>query len=576
MRAGERRPANLAMNRRRTQAQPPARARTHTRRRGHAATRRWLPVAALALAICATPARADHLSFAGATFNLPPVSGLDGASALVVSPDGRHVYAGAGLDNAVAAFARDATTGGLQFVEVQRDNVDGVDGLYSVFGITISPDGGTVYATSYNDNAVAVFRRDAASGRLTFVEAQRDVGLFGAAAIAVSPDGQTVYAGGFVAGSLVVFARAADTGALTFLERHTDGVAGVDGIQTIRHIAVSPDGRNVYAVGRLDNALAVFGRDGSTGRLTFLTLYRHGVDGVGGLVTPYAVAVSPDGAHVYASSFGDKGLSVFARDAGSGLLTFVQEYFDGVGGVDGLDWPYLVRLSPDGTHVYVIGQTDNALAVFARDPVSGLLTFIEVHKQGVAGVAGLDSAEGLAVSPDGAHVYTCGFADDAIGVFAVQPACPPSPSAGCQPATHSKLRLRSNAMGGTLDWRWSAPPSPPFGDPRQGAGLALCLYGGATRVAAVRVSASMRWQAVTAGAYRYRVPGADLAGVRKLSLNVRRARATLSADISAGLTPLALPVVAQLHAVDTAECWDAAYDRRDVRSNSAERFSARR
>ena len=70
-------------------------------------------------------------------------------------------------------------------------------------------------------------------------------------------------------------------------------------------------------------------------------------------------------------------VAVFSRDAASGELTFVQVLKDGVGGVDGLDWASSVTLSPDGHHVYVAGSLDNAVVVFSRNVVSGKLTFVE-------------------------------------------------------------------------------------------------------------------------------------------------------------------------------------------------------
>jgi 6-phosphogluconolactonase (cycloisomerase 2 family) len=37
-------------------------------------------------------------------------------------------------------------------------------------------------------------------------------------------------------------------------------------------------------------------------------------------------------------------------------------------------------VSPDGRHVYVAGQLDNAIAIFARDPLTGALTFVEAKR----------------------------------------------------------------------------------------------------------------------------------------------------------------------------------------------------
>jgi len=44
----------------------------------------------------------------------------------------------------------------LTFVEVEKD---GVDGLYGVISVTVSPDGKYVYSASVTDGAVAAFGR---------------------------------------------------------------------------------------------------------------------------------------------------------------------------------------------------------------------------------------------------------------------------------------------------------------------------------------------------------------------------------------------------------------------------------
>ncbi|MEH2127443.1 beta-propeller fold lactonase family protein, partial [Nostoc sp.] len=83
----------------------------------------------------------------------------------------------------------------LNFVEVQKDNTNGVDGLGGAKSLTVSPDGKFLYATGYDDSAVAVFERDTTTGALNFVEVQKDNtngvdGLGGAKSLTVSPDGK--------------------------------------------------------------------------------------------------------------------------------------------------------------------------------------------------------------------------------------------------------------------------------------------------------------------------------------------------------------------------------------------------
>ena len=103
------------------------------------------------------------------------VDGLDGAYSVTVSPDGNHVYAGGYTDDAIAVFSRNSSTGALTYVEMQKIGVGGVDGIRAVTSVVVSPDGKHVYATGFHDDAVAVFTRNSSTGALTYLEMQRTV-----------------------------------------------------------------------------------------------------------------------------------------------------------------------------------------------------------------------------------------------------------------------------------------------------------------------------------------------------------------------------------------------------------------
>lgn len=383
-----------------------------------------LVLIALLLAF-ATPAAATFLDFVEVQKDSEGgVDGLDAANTVAVSPDGRHVYAGSAEDDAVAVFSRDLSTGKLIFVEVERDGVGGVDGLDNVTAVTVSPDGKHVYAAGNFDDAVAVFSRDAGTGTLTFVEIQQEGvagvdGLNGVEAVVVSPDGKHVYTAAGFDDAVTLFSRDAGTGKLTFVELQRDSVGGVDGLDGAVDVTISPDGKHVYSAATNDDAIAVFSRDSGTGQLTFVETLMDGVGGVDGLALANSVTVSPDGKHVYvAASTDDHAIAVFSRDASTGALTLVEVQRDGVGGVDGLFQAGWVTVSPDGRYVYGAGFGEDAIAVFSRDRDTGRLTFIEVQRDGVGGVDGLDGASAVAVSPDGRHVYVTGVLDDAVAVFA--------------------------------------------------------------------------------------------------------------------------------------------------------------
>src|SRR5438094_201104 len=295
----------------------------------------WLGAGLLQAA--AGPTASSYLRFLEVERNgSGSITGLDGASGVAVSPDGRTVYATGEVDDALAVFHRDSATGALTFVEMKQDAVDSVDGLNGAHGVVVSPDGVHVYVASKTGDALAVFSRDVDTGALTFVQAKNDGvgkvnGLDGAEGIAISPDGAHVYVAGRNDDSLAVFSRDAATGALTYVEIQRDGYAGVvQGLLGAKAVAVSPDGAHVYAAGSLENAVAVFGRDAATGKLTFIEVQREGQNGVLGLFGAKAVTVSLDGASVYAAGCADTAVAVFrVRRCGDGVLDPGEQCDDG-------------------------------------------------------------------------------------------------------------------------------------------------------------------------------------------------------------------------------------------------------
>jgi 6-phosphogluconolactonase (cycloisomerase 2 family) len=235
-----------------------------------------------------------------------------------------------------------------------------------------------------------------------------------ASAVAVSSDGAHVYATAGSGNALVAFERDARTGKLTHVQTVLDNTGGVDGLNTAGSVALSPDGAHVYTTSAGESAISVFSRDAGTGMLTFVEAEFEGAAGVLGLEAAHESVVSPDGAHVYVASPGRAAgmppvpgrVSLFDRDASSGALTFVGVVTDDVGGVTGLDGVSSVTVSPDGAHVYTTAFRDDAVAVFDRNATTGAISFVEVQIDGVGGVDGLDGSTEATVSPDGAQLYS--------------------------------------------------------------------------------------------------------------------------------------------------------------------------
>lgn len=153
--------------------------------------------------------------------------------------------------------------------------------------------------------------------------------------------------------------------------------------------------------------------------LAFVEAHFNG-SGVLGLHDISSIAVSPDGNHVYTTGPGDseEAVGIFSRNNANGELTYEGAKQNGVDDVpSGLDYVFGVAVSPDGKHVYTVSRTDGAVVVFSRDSTTGKLTYIETHKDNEAGVDGLYNAWCLAASLYGNHVYVAGYDEDAIAVF---------------------------------------------------------------------------------------------------------------------------------------------------------------
>jgi 6-phosphogluconolactonase (cycloisomerase 2 family) len=196
-----------------------------------------------------------------------------------------------------------------------------------------------------------------------------------------------------------------------------DGVDSVDGLDGASDVKVSPDGKHVYVAGHLENKIAAFSRNPSTGGLTFLGVVEDGVSFVDGLGGVLSVAISPDGKHLYATGYGEAAVAVFSRNASTGGLSFIDVIRDGVGEITGLDSPVEVAVSPDGRHVYVAAIGDDTVTAFSRNETTGRLVFLNAVTDGIGGVDGLAEARFVAVCPDNHHVYALGRAEDALATF---------------------------------------------------------------------------------------------------------------------------------------------------------------
>ena len=176
---------------------------------------------------------------------------------------------------------------------------------------------------------------------------------------AFSPDGKMLLATDFSADRLLHFDVEADPVKPHLLLDTTP----VNADSGPRHIIFSNDGRFVYIISELSEAVTVCSyNDGNIQVIQTIETHpqadRHAAD----------IHLSPDGKFLYASVRNiEDGLAIFKVDQETGMLEKV--------GYQPTDkHPRNFNITPNGKYVLVADMNDNKIEIFERDTTTGLLT----------------------------------------------------------------------------------------------------------------------------------------------------------------------------------------------------------
>jgi YVTN family beta-propeller protein len=244
------------------------------------------------------------------------------ASDVVVSPDGRHLYA------AHNQVTDGEASGAISVIDIACATTIATVPVHDVAALATSPDGSRLYAVSYDRRAYHQYP----AGWLTIIDTASHAAVktiaIGACpeTVTTSPDGTYLYI------------THHDTCSVSAVNLTTDSTTAIALSDTPLAVVFTPDCGHAY----LRNVCS----------LTLIDTTTNDAKDIDAGDLPRGMQLSPDGKRAYVTNFGDGTLSVVDAITSSVVTT-----------VDVPGYPDAVAVSPDGQRIYVGDYWSGAVTV---------------------------------------------------------------------------------------------------------------------------------------------------------------------------------------------------------------------
>jgi len=285
-----------------------------------------------------------------------------------IRPDGRYLYiCNTGTPGGVSAYAIDRKSGGLTFLNHKVSPGRGPSHL------SLDRNGRYVLNANYGGGHIEIhaIEADGSLGDQTAfvqhtgrsVHPQRQTKAY-AHWFGVDPANRFSLAADLGTDRIVIYRFDADTGSIAANDPPAMAVRPGSGP---RHLAWHPNGRVVYAIQELSNAVIAFSWDDKRGVLDELQTIATLPSDFKGTNTAGEIAVHPNGRFLYASNRGHDSIAVFAIDAGGRLA--LRRHVSSAGKT-----PRYFAFDPTHRWLIVSNQDSDNLVVFSIDQESGELS----------------------------------------------------------------------------------------------------------------------------------------------------------------------------------------------------------
>ena len=296
-------------------------------------------------------------------------------SFLAVHPNGKFLYAvneignfNGGTSGAVSAFAIDAKTGALKFLN--QVPTRGAGPCY----VSLDRDGTFVLVANYDSGSIASFpvHDDGTLGTASgFVQhsgsgpnKERQEGPH-AHWIGTSPDNRFALVADLGLDQVIVYGFDPIRGVFTPM---LSGFAKVKPGAGPRHLSFHPNGKFAYVLSEMESSVTVFSYQPKNGTLTSLQTISALPKDYSGPKEAAEIAVHPSGKFLYTSNRGHDSIAVFSIDEKKGTLKSLGQVLTGG------KTPRHFAIDPTGAYLLAENQESNNIVVFHIDAATGSLT----------------------------------------------------------------------------------------------------------------------------------------------------------------------------------------------------------
>jgi 6-phosphogluconolactonase (cycloisomerase 2 family) len=378
-------------------------------------------VAAVCLNACISPVKTMQLTkIQLLQDNVNGVDGLDNPRIARVSPDGLQVLVVSADDDALAIFDLDENLL-LTFRTIFKNDAD-VSGLTGATKVVLSADGQQAFLVSFYDSSIVIFAKDA-KGEFQYQQTISDnvkwfketgesiqipekldtLGLLGAYDIAITPDNKQLLVASSASNALSVFNL--DSHHRISIEQTLRDSQNVEyALSSAVSVIAAGNNIDVFVASYEENAVTIFTRTDS-GKLVFSQILRNSQ-----IESPHSLAISADSQFLYVA--GLQSVVVFYKNKGKfthlQTVNIMDNDLAALAGASG------IVLTPNNKFVFVTAETEGALAIFSR-ATDGKLTFHSLLKE-----PELEGASSVTITSDGKHVFvTAGNEGNSLSIYEI-------------------------------------------------------------------------------------------------------------------------------------------------------------